>query len=109
MKSWAWASRAAVSICSRVASGTPKAMFSAMVREKRKTSCSMVEICERSDSRFHSRTSTPSTSTWPLSTSKMRLMSRVSVLLPPPVWPTMATVSPGWALKVMFFRIWSDE
>ena len=38
----------------------PKAMFSAIGREKRKMSCSIVEICERSESRFQSRTSTPS-------------------------------------------------
>ncbi len=64
----------------------------------------MVEICERSDSRLQSRTSTPSTSTLPLSTSKMRLISRVSVVLPEPVCPTMAIVSPGCAVKVMSFN-----
>ena len=38
-------------------------MFSASEREKRNTSCSIVETCERSDSRLQSRTSTPSTNT----------------------------------------------
>jgi hypothetical protein len=35
-------------------------MFSAIERLKRKMSCSMIEICRRSVSRFQSRTSTPS-------------------------------------------------
>ena len=52
-----------------VASGLPKRMLSAMERLKRKTSCSMIEICRRSEARFQSRTSMPSTVTLPWFTS----------------------------------------
>ena len=60
---------AAYSISSCVASGFPKAIFSATVREKRNRSCSMIEIFWRRASRFQSRTSIPSTRTCPLFTS----------------------------------------
>ncbi len=59
----------------------PKAMFSAIVRENRKISCSIVAICARRLSRLHSRTSTPSISTRPAAGSKVRLSSLVSVRL----------------------------
>ena len=64
----ATASEAAM-ISSLVAPGLPNAILSLRVREKRKISCSMMEICERSDAKFQSRTSTPSTSTCPSVTS----------------------------------------
>ena len=47
----------------------PKAMFSAMVRENRNTSCSMMAIWRRSAASSQSRTSTPSTRTAPAVTS----------------------------------------
>ena len=77
----------------------PKAMFSPIVRENKKISCSIVAICERRLSRLQSRRSTPSINTRPSDGSKVRLSKRVSVLLPDPVWPTIATVSPGRAVN----------
>ena len=51
MNSCACASRAACSICSRVAGvRAPNAMFSPIVRENRKISCSIVAICDVSKS-----------------------------------------------------------
>ena len=71
-----------------------------MLCENRNTSCSMAAIWERRLSRFQARTSTRSTSTAPSSGSKMRFTRRVRVVLPEPVWPTMATVSPGSTAKL---------
>ena len=60
MNSSAPTARAAATISSRVASGRPKAMFSATVPAKRKPSCGTIPSWRRSDSCETSRRSTPS-------------------------------------------------
>ena len=66
IKSCAWACLAACSICSCGVSGAPKAIFSASVRENKNTSCSILDICERSAVKFQSFTSMPSIKMRPL-------------------------------------------
>ena len=58
-----FASRAAASICSRVASGLPYAMFDAIVPVKRIGSCGTTPMACRHDEDVNSRISTTSVST----------------------------------------------
>ena len=75
-------------------------MFSATVIGSRNGSCSTTATCERRLFSCRSRTSTPSTVIWPLQASWKRGMRLASVLLPAPVTPMIATVSPGLTSKL---------
>ena len=70
-------------------------MFSASVALNRNVSCGTKPIWRRTSAGASSRKSMPSSSTAPAVGSSSRGMRRTSVLLPLPVWPTMATVSPA--------------
>ena len=48
--------------------------------------------------------STPSSQSWPASTSTMRPRARARVVLPQPTGPTTATSSPGWSSKLTSTR-----
>ena len=67
-------------------------------------------FCGTSPIRLHSssgsisRTSTSSTSTRPAVASNSRGISEISVVLPAPVEPMMAVVSPGSAVNVTLHR-----
>ena len=100
MKSWALAARAAVSIASRVASGRPSAMFSATLIGNRNGSWSTTATCWRRLASDTVRTSWPSTSTRPAVGSAKRGIRPTSELLPAPVWPTTAIVSPASTVKL---------
>jgi len=58
-------------------------------------------MCFVSERRFTSRMSWPSIRMAPPVTSYPRLMSDVIVVLPAPVWPTKAIVSPGSTCRSM--------
>ena len=97
MKSSAFAAAAAAAISSRVASGRPYAMLSAIVRGKMKGSWSTIATCCRSDRIRRVRRSWPSMRTRPLHGSKNRTSRFTRVVFPAPVGPTIATTSPGRA------------
>ena len=87
-----------------VASGRPKAMFSATVPENRKASCGTMPICERSELLATSRRSWPSTSTRAGGRVVEARDSLAIVDLPAPVAPTSATVCPGGICRSMSRR-----
>ena len=95
MNPWAWASRAARSRSSRVASGRARRRFSATVAWKRNVSWATTAIWRRRSSTVIARTSMPPTETVPSSASKKRSRRETIVVLPAPDRPTRATVSPG--------------
>ena len=70
-------------------------MFSRTVAEKRKPSSGTSATARRSSRGSASRTSRPSIDTEPELTSYNRAIAATSVVLPDPVGPTTATVSPG--------------
>src|SRR5919108_1405365 len=70
-------------------------MFWPSVAEKRKASSDTSATWRRSDAGSTERTSAPSTSTAPRSTSYRRGTSSTNEVLPEPVGPTSATVRPG--------------
>ena len=70
-------------------------MFSAIDIGSRNGSWSTTATCERSLFSCRSRTSWPSMVTCPLQASWKRGTRLASVLLPAPVAPMIATVSPG--------------
>ena len=75
-------------------------MFSAIVPEMSSASCSTTDTLARSESSAYRRTSTPSIVTRPLTGSLNRFTSVASVVFPAPDGPTIATSSPGLAVKV---------
>ena len=96
----AWATCSASSTSASVASGRPSVRFSRTLIEKSVASSNAVATTVRSWASGRSRTSTPSRVTRPAVTSKSRPTSAVSVVLPEPVAPTRATVSPGRDVEV---------
>src|SRR5579859_1852190 len=77
-------------------------MFSASVALNRNVSCGTNPIWRRSHSGSRSRRSTPSRKTAPSVGSIKRGIKLTSVLLPLPVWPTIATVAPAGISSEMF-------
>ena len=75
-------------------------MLSAMEREKRSASCGTQPTVARSVASGSVVTSRPPTNTVPAGGSHSRASSSPSVLLPAPVGPTTATISPGATAKV---------
>ncbi len=69
MKPCACAAVAAARTCSSVASGTPKAMLSRTLSEKRKLSSGTSPMAARKEDSVSSRTSSPPTRTAPPETS----------------------------------------
>ena len=67
--------------------------------EKRNTSWVAIPIAERRDFRSYLLTGTPSMSTSPLVTSVKRGIRLIREVLPAPVGPIMATVSPGFTVR----------
>src|SRR2546428_382761 len=78
----------------------PRAMFSAIDREKRNPSCGTYPRPARRDASGISVTSRPSTKSVPTGGSQSRASRSPSVDLPLPVGPTTATVSPGPTSKL---------
>ena len=76
-------------------------MLSCTVPLNRNSDWGMVTIRRRNSPAAIRRTSTPSTSTVPRSTSYNRLIRLITVDLPEPVLPTSAIRSPG--------RTWNDR
>ena len=91
----AWATASASAISSSVASGRPRVRFSRTLIENSVASSKATPTTERSESRVTSRMSRPSSVIRPAVTSIRRGTSETSVVLPEPVAPTMASVSPG--------------
>ena len=80
---------------SSVPSGRPSSTFSRTDAENSVGSSKATAICPRRSARSRSRMSTPSSRIEPSVTSYSRLIRLVSVVLPDPVAPTRAMVSPG--------------
>src|SRR5437867_1390934 len=78
----------------------PRAMFSAIDREKRNPSCGTYPRPARRDASGISVTSRPSTRSVPTGGSQSRASRSPSVDLPLPVGPTTATFSPGTTSKL---------
>ena len=96
----ACATASAASISSSVASGRPSSTFSRTLIENSTGSSNTVAICCATTVRRRSRTSTPSRVIRPAVTSYSRDGSADIVVLPDPVAPTIATVSPGSSSSV---------
>ena len=101
MKSWASASSAAFSTSASLASDRPMRMFSAMERLKRPASWNTTAMLPRSEPSVTSATSWPSTRMRPWSGERSRCSRASVVVLPAPVGPTSATVSPAAASRLM--------
>ena len=86
--------RAAASTASSSAPES-SAMFSRTFVENRKLSWNTIAVDRRSEAGSASRRSMPPIATEPSSGSASRTSSWASVLLPTPVWPTIATDSDG--------------
>src|SRR5215213_5001013 len=95
------AARAAASSSPCVASGLAYRMFARTVSWKRYVSWVTTPMTLPRDTRLSFRTSTPSISTAPASTSYNLGTRYVVVVLPDPDGPTSATRSPGLASKSM--------
>ncbi len=91
----ALATRRAWCTWSSLIPGAPRATFSVTLAENSTGSSNAVATTRRRSARRRSRTSTPSTVIRPPVTSASLGTSMVSVVLPEPVAPTRATVSPG--------------
>ena len=103
-KSRPWATVRACQSASSVASASPKRRLLATVPLNRKAFWGMSAMRPQRASRSCSRTSTPSTRTWPSVASYSRGMRLMSVLLPEPVLPTNAVISPGEARNERSWR-----
>ena len=79
-------------------------MLSLRLPENRNGSCTTVPIWFTNEARFTSRTSYPSTRMLPLVTSYSLRIREERVVLPAPVAPTTAMVSPGFMVRLMPFR-----
>lgn len=99
-KSAACAISSASHSSSSVASSRPNRRFEAIVPVNRNGRCGTSPIPFHSVSRSASRTSTPCTRTVPPVASNSRGIRLTSVVLPAPVDPMIATVSPGAARKL---------
>ena len=84
---------------SSVASGLPYRRFDATVPENRYGCCGTSPIAAASAAGSSSRTSMPSISTAPPVTSNSRGIRLISVVLPLPVPPMIAVISPGRAIR----------
>ena len=91
----AWAAARASSIAAWLASTAPKLTFSLTLAENRVGSSNAQPTRVRSSGRVSSRMSVPSSRMDPAVTSASRGISCRSVVLPDPVAPTSASVSPG--------------
>ena len=91
----ACATSSASAICSGVASGRPRVRFSRTDIENSVGSSNAVATTERSESRVRLRMSCPSMVIDPAVTSYRRGTRLVRTVLPEPVAPTTATVSPA--------------
>ena len=105
MKSCAFADLAASTISGIVASSRPYRMLSTIGPEKSSGVCSTTLTCSRSDFTFSLRTSIPSTRTAPDCGSWNRLIKLMSVVLPAPVGPTIATRLAGSTANVMSLSV----
>ena len=94
MKSWAFASFAAATTCSCVASNEPYLMLFSTVSLKSSVSCITAPTSFLRSATATSRRSTPSIATRPFCGSKKRARSPLRVDLPEPVPPTTATILP---------------
>ena len=92
--------RGGVARAPSAAVGSPSRMLSATVPRKSVGCCGTHASCERHAAASQSARSTPPTVTRPAVGSPRRRRSEATVLLPPPLGPTSATVSPGGELEV---------
>mmetsp|Transcript_47867 Transcript_47867/g.78843 ORF Transcript_47867/g.78843 Transcript_47867/m.78843 type:complete len:377 (-) Transcript_47867:1417-2547(-) len=103
MKSKALATLAAAITSSCVAFGLPNLMFSSTVMSKSTVSCSTTPTWPRSQRMSYCSIGTSSSKIWPFVGAYKRCSKHMTVLLPDPLCPTNATVSPALMVKLTPF------
>ncbi len=97
----AWATCTADRTCSWLPPGVPSRTFSRTDAENSVGSSKATATLDRNSARSNSLMSTPSSAIDPSVTSYIRFTRLVSVVLPEPVAPTRASVSPGFSSRSM--------